>query len=109
LELDIGTNIVLFGEMSSGLMKLFGHNENCYVWRKNGRLASRRIPSQTCSMGAGRLCEYNNNLKTSVKKLKLGCKWFFQMDNDPMHTSKVVAKWFENNKVKVLEWPSTKP
>ncbi|CDR00631.1 unnamed protein product [Oncorhynchus mykiss] len=28
------------------------------------------------------------------------------MDNDPNHTSKVVAKWLKDNKVKVLEWPS---
>jgi hypothetical protein len=28
------------------------------------------------------------HLKT-VRKLKLGCKWVFQMDNDPKHTSKV--------------------
>ena len=27
-----------------------------------------------------------------ILKLKLGCKWIFQMDNDPKHTSKVVAK-----------------
>uniref|UniRef100_A0A8C7L2M6 FCH and double SH3 domains 2 n=1 Tax=Oncorhynchus kisutch TaxID=8019 RepID=A0A8C7L2M6_ONCKI len=26
--------------------------------------------------------------------------------NDPKHTSKVVAKWLKDNKVKVLEWPS---
>ena len=30
----------------------------------------------------------------------------FQMDNDPKHTSKVVAKWLKENKVKVSEWPS---
>ena len=34
------------------------------------------------------------HLKTSVRKLKLGRKWVFQMDNDPKYTSKV------------LEWPS---
>ena len=28
------------------------------------------------------------------------------MDNDPKHTSKVVAKWLKDNKVKVFEWPS---
>ena len=28
------------------------------------------------------------------------------MDNDPKHTSNVVAKWLKDNKVKVLEWPS---
>jgi transposase len=31
------------------------------------------------------------------------------MDNDPKHTSKVVAKWPKDNKVKVLEWPSQSP
>ena len=31
------------------------------------------------------------------------------MDNDPKHTSKVVAKCLKNNKVKVLEWPSQSP
>uniref|UniRef100_A0AAZ3PHT6 Tc1-like transposase DDE domain-containing protein n=1 Tax=Oncorhynchus tshawytscha TaxID=74940 RepID=A0AAZ3PHT6_ONCTS len=49
------------------------------------------------------------HLKTSVRKLKLGCQWVFQMDNDPKHTSKVVAKWLKDNKVKVLEWPSQSP
>uniref|UniRef100_A0AAZ3NWI1 Tc1-like transposase DDE domain-containing protein n=1 Tax=Oncorhynchus tshawytscha TaxID=74940 RepID=A0AAZ3NWI1_ONCTS len=42
-------------------------------------------------------------------ELKLGRKWVFQMDNDPKHTSKVVAKWLKDNKVKVLEWPSQSP
>ena len=46
------------------------------------------------------------HLKTSVRKLKLGRKWVFQMDNDPKHASKVVSKWLMDNKVKVLEWPS---
>ena len=31
------------------------------------------------------------------------------MDNDPKHTSKVVAKWLKNNKVNLLEWPSQSP
>jgi transposase len=31
------------------------------------------------------------------------------MDNDPKHTSKVVAKWLKDNKVNVLEWPSQIP
>ena len=32
-----------------------------------------------------------------------------KIDNDPKHTSKVVAKWLKDNKVKVLEWPSQSP
>ena len=31
------------------------------------------------------------------------------MDTDPKHTSKVVAKWLKDNKVKVLEWPLQSP
>jgi transposase len=31
------------------------------------------------------------------------------MDNDPNHTSKIVAKWLKDNKVKVLEWPPQSP
>ena len=46
------------------------------------------------------------HLKTSVRKLKLGRKWVFQMDNDPKYTSKVVSEWLKDNNVKVLEWPS---
>jgi hypothetical protein len=46
------------------------------------------------------------HLKTSVRKLNLGCKCVFQMDNDPKHTYTVVAKWLKDKKVKVLEWPS---
>ena len=49
------------------------------------------------------------HLKTLVRKLKLSRKWVFQMDNDPKHTSKVVAKWLKDNKVKVLECPSQSP
>ena len=48
------------------------------------------------------------HLKTSVRKLKLGHKCIFQMNNDN-HTSKVVVKWLKDNKVKVLEWPSQSP
>ncbi|KAI4889188.1 hypothetical protein NFI96_032654 [Prochilodus magdalenae] len=49
------------------------------------------------------------HLKTSAKKLKLGRKWIFQMDNDPKHTAKLVTKWLKDNKVNVLEWPSQSP
>ena len=49
------------------------------------------------------------HLKTSVRKLKLVCKWVFQMDIDSKHTFKVVAKGLKDNKVKVLEWPSQSP
>ena len=49
------------------------------------------------------------HLKISVRKLRLGFKCVFQMDNDPKHISKYVAKWLKYNKVKELEWPSQSP
>ena len=52
---------------------------------------------------------FKKYLKTSVRKLKLGRKWVFLMDNDSKHISKVVAKWLKDNKAKVLEWQSQSP
>jgi hypothetical protein len=49
------------------------------------------------------------HLKTSVRKLKLGRIWVFQMDNDAKHTFKVVAKCLKDNNVKVFDWPSQSP
>ena len=105
---------------------------------KRGRLAIRRTPSPTPTVkhggssimlwrcfaagGTGALHKIDGimrrdnyvdilkkHLKTSVRKIKLGRKWVFQMDNDPKHSSNVVAKWPKDNKFKVLEWPSQSP
>ena len=38
------------------------------------------------------------HLKTSVRKL--GHKWVFLINNYPKHTSKVVAKWLKDNKLR---------
>uniref|UniRef100_A0AAZ3QPC4 Transposase n=1 Tax=Oncorhynchus tshawytscha TaxID=74940 RepID=A0AAZ3QPC4_ONCTS len=40
------------------------------------------------------------HLKISVRKLKLGHKWVFQMDNDPKHSSKVVQNGLRTTKSK---------
>ena len=46
----------------------------------------------------GKWCGY---IEATSQDISLGCKWVFQMDNDPNHTSKVVAKWLKDNQVKV--------
>ena len=44
------------------------------------------------------------HLKTSVRKLKLDRKWVFQMDNELW-----INGLSNENKVKILEWPSESP
>ena len=51
----------------------------------------------------GKLCGY---IEATSQDISQEVKAWSQMSqNDPKHTSKVVAKWFKDNKVKVLEWP----
>uniref|UniRef100_A0A8K9UTL7 Transposase Tc1-like domain-containing protein n=1 Tax=Oncorhynchus mykiss TaxID=8022 RepID=A0A8K9UTL7_ONCMY len=117
-------------------IELFVHNDHRYVWRKKEEAYKPKNTIPTVKHGGGSIMLWGysaaggtgalhkidgimrqekyvdilkQHLKTSVSKLKLGCKWAFQMDNDPKHTPKVVAKWLKDNKVKVLEWPSQSP
>ena len=38
-----------------------------------------------------------------------GQTWFFQQDNAPVHTSKLVKNFMESKKLKVIQWPSKSP
>lgn len=49
------------------------------------------------------------NLHSSARKLRMGRTWTFQHDNDPKHKAKSTCHWLQQNKVKVLEWPSQSP
>ena len=51
----------------------------------------------------------NENLFKSARDVKLGRRFTFQQDNDPKHTARATKEWFNNKKVKVLEWPSQCP
>ncbi|KAI3370477.1 hypothetical protein L3Q82_025233, partial [Scortum barcoo] len=46
------------------------------------------------------------NVRPSVRDLKLKRTWVLQQDNDPKHTSKSTSEWLKKNKMKTLEWPS---
>jgi transposase len=35
--------------------------------------------------------------------------FYFQQDNNPKHTAKIVKAWFEENNVNLLLWPSNSP
>ena len=126
-------NVLLFDETK---IELYGHNAHCYVWRKKGEACKPKNTIPTLKPGGfsimlwmcfaaggtgdlhkidGFMRKENHvyilkqNLKTSLRNLKLGRRRVFQMDNDPKHTSTVVAKWLKDNRVKVLEWPSQIP
>ena len=49
------------------------------------------------------------NVRPSVRDLKLKRTWVLQQDNDPKHTSKSTSEWLKKNKMKTLEWPSQSP
>ena len=49
------------------------------------------------------------NIRPSVRDLKLKRSWVMQQDNDPKHTSKSTSEWLKRNKMEVLERPSQSP
>jgi hypothetical protein len=53
LQLRMGTKIVLVGEMSYCLMKLFGHSDHRYVWRKKGEACKPKNTIPTVKHGSG--------------------------------------------------------
>ena len=91
-------------EEKGGSLQAKEHHPNCEAWGGSimlwrcfaaGGTGARHIIDGT--MRKENYVDILKHLKTSVRKLKLGRKWVFQMDNDPKHTSKVVAKWLKDN------------
>ena len=43
-----------------------------------------------------------DNLIQSARELRLGRRFIFQQDNDPMHTAEATQKWHEDSKLRFL-------
>ena len=48
----------------------------------------------------------NLNLAVYDRKLKLDCRWIFQLDIDPKYMSKSIHKWLTEHKICFLPQPS---
>ena len=117
-------------------VELFGRCVSHYVWRKSNTAFQKKniIPTVKygggsvmvwgcfAASGPGRLAVINGNMNSavyqkilkenvrpSVRDLKLKRTWVLQQDNDPKHTSKSTSEWLKKNKMKTLEWPSQSP
>ena len=118
-----------FGEVKSDGCK--------YCWKKpGGPLGDREVEATVkfgggCIMvwrcmgwnGAGILSEVEGKMDAkqyinilegglleSAQKLEISeGDLIFQQDNDPKHTSKLAQKWFEDQGITILAWPSQSP
>ncbi len=50
-----------------------------------------------------------SSLITQSPQLCLHQGFVFQQDNNPKHTAKVIKKWFGDNDIDLLDWPSQSP
>uniref|UniRef100_A0A9J8CLU9 Transposase n=1 Tax=Cyprinus carpio carpio TaxID=630221 RepID=A0A9J8CLU9_CYPCA len=111
-------------------VELFGRCVSNYVWRKSNTAFQKKNILLTvkygggsvmvwgcfAASGPGRLAVINGtmnsavyqkilkeNVRPSVRDLKLKRTWVLQQDNDPKHTSKSTSEWLKKNKMKTLE------
>ena len=88
--------IVLFGGKGGGLQGEEHHpNHEAWGWQHVVGLFCYRCYWFTSQSRwhheEGEIVDIlKQHLKTSVRKLKLGRKWVFQIDNDPKHTKRCV-------------------
>uniref|UniRef100_A0A8C5R032 Transposase n=1 Tax=Leptobrachium leishanense TaxID=445787 RepID=A0A8C5R032_9ANUR len=117
-------------------IELFGKNTQHYVWRKKGTAHQHQNLIPTVKHGGGSIMVWGcfaasgpgrivvidgkmnsrvyqdilqENIRPSVRQLKLRRGWVMQQDNDLKHTSNSTKEWLQQNKIHLLEWPSQSP
>jgi len=117
-------------------IELFGHNTSTRVWRKVGEEYKSNNTIPTVKFGGGSIMVWGcfasdgvgeieviegrmdgskyreileRNVKKSASALSLGSDFHFQQDNDPKHTAKATKRWFDDNGINLLTWPSMSP
>ena len=124
---------IIFSDESK--FNLFYSDGQQYVWRnKNSGLENKNL-SKTIKGGGGSVMVWacfshygigtikiieetmtgpvyvdilSRNLYESAEKMGLK-SFIFQQDNDPKHTSRIAKEFFEENDIKVLDWPAQSP
>ena len=125
---------VLFSDESKICRLQSGANRYC--WREVAHELDTRAVTPTvkfgggsimvwgcmCAAGVGWMCKIDDRMDASLYRdiLEGEMMWsanyyfpesafIFQQDNDPKHKSKIATQWLQQNRVKVLDWPSNSP
>ena len=117
-------------------LNLFGSDGCTWVWKRKGESLNNDCVRKTIKHnggnimlwgcinlnGVGKLARIDgimdslkyvtilqHNLFDSVDTFRLGNDFIFQQDNDPKHKSGISSKFFQENGIKILDWPSQSP
>ena len=127
-------NNVIWSDESK--FNLFGSDKKVMVWRSTKEELEPRCTVPTVKHGGGNVkcwgCFSSSgvgnlvfidenmtgelyrdilqkNLLQSAKKLNMAKDWWFQHDNDPKHTARIVKNWLDQKRIQRLKWPSFSP
>ena len=128
-------NAVAFSDES--IFHVFGSDGMEWCWRRPGQQLDPRFTKKKLKHGGGKVVVWGmitrfgvgrlvriegtlvkelyveilqDDLLGSFHDLGLNYRHFwFQQDNDPKHTSKLVKAWFEKKHVDLLSWPPNSP